>query len=189
MSQRTRFHASSTRAAASAMRRPGMRYPEVIRFTGTLLFLVALALLLYAGTAFGAGSDSSSSDSPPSVADMIDDAEDHIDDEEYGDAIALLEKARREEPHNPDILNWLGYSHRKLGDYETSLDLYLAALAEDPDHLGANEYLGELYLLMDDLPKAEERLAVLANACGSDCEEYEELFEVIEEYKEANGQS
>jgi tetratricopeptide (TPR) repeat protein len=176
-SHHTRLRTASTRA------------PEALRIAGALLIFVALALMLHAGTAFGAGSSSSSDDSPPSVADMIDDAEDHIDDEEYNDAIALLEKARAEEPNNPDILNWLGYSHRKLGDYDTSLEFYTAALAQEPDHLGANEYLGELYLLLNDLPKAEERLAVLAMACDSDCEEYEELLEEVEEYKDAHGQS
>ncbi|MEX2200989.1 MAG: tetratricopeptide repeat protein [Dongiaceae bacterium] len=169
------------------LRTASTRAPDALRLAVALLIFVALALMFQAGTAFGAGGDSS--DSPPSVADMIDDAEDHIDDEEYEDAIALLEKARAKEPNDPDILNWLGYSHRKLGDYDTSLEFYTAALAEDPEHLGANEYLGELYLLLDDLPMAEERLAVLAAACDSDCEEYEELLEEIEEYKEAHDQS
>ena len=155
--------------------------PDAIRILAALLFVAALALMLHSGSAFGAGS--SDSTDTPSVADMIDDAEDHIDDEEYNDAIALLEKARAEEPNNPDVLNWLGYSHRKLGDYDKSLNFYMAALAEEPEHLGANEYLGELYLLMNDLPKAEERLAVLAAACNSNCEEYEDLLEEIEEYK------
>ncbi|MEX1110052.1 MAG: tetratricopeptide repeat protein [Dongiaceae bacterium] len=161
--------------------------PDTIRILAALLFVAALALMLHTGSAFGAGS--SDSTDTPSIADMIDDAEDHIDDEEYNDAIALLEKARAEEPNNPDVLNWLGYSHRKLGDYDKSLNFYMAALAEEPEHLGANEYLGELYLLINDLPKAEERLAVLAVACNSDCEEYEDLHEEIEEYKNIHGLS
>jgi tetratricopeptide (TPR) repeat protein len=181
MSHPTSHHISRRTASTRA--------PEALRIAGALLIFVALALMLHAGTAFGAGSSSSSNNSPPSVADMIDDAEELIDDEEYNDAIELLEKAHAEEPNNPDILNWLGYSHRKLGDYDTSLEFYMAALAEDQEHLGANEYLGELYLLLNDLPKAEERLAVLAAACNSDCEEYEELLEEVEGYKDAHGQS
>ena len=180
-------HPNSHPSRLGRLRPAVARASDALRIAGTLPIVVALALMFQIGIAFGAGGDSS--DSPPSVADLIDDAEDHIDDEEYDDAIALLEKARAEEPDDPDILNWLGYSHRKLGNYDTSLDFYMAALAEDPEHLGANEYLGELYLLLNDLPNAEQRLAVLAATCNSDCEEYDELFEEIEEYKAANGQS
>jgi tetratricopeptide (TPR) repeat protein len=158
-----------------------------VRLVGALLLAAGFAWLMQPAIALGAGSSSSTSE--PTIADMIDDAEDHIDDEEYQDAIALLEKARAEEPDNPDVLNWLGYSHRKLGDQGKALEFYMAALAQEPEHLGANEYLGELYLEMDDLAKAEERLAVLAAACNSDCEEYEDLAGEIAEYKEAHGAS
>lgn len=158
-----------------------------LRLAGALLLAAGLAWLLQPAIALGAGSSSSTSE--PTIADMIDDAEDRIDDGEYQDAIALLETARAEEPDNPDVLNWLGYSHRKLGDREKALEFYTAALAQEPDHLGANEYLGELYLEMDDLAKAEERLAVLATACDSDCEEYDDLAQEIVEYKEAHGAS
>ena len=165
------------------------------RLAGALLLSACLAFLLQptVGHAAGGGGDenteASSNSNNPTVDDLIDDAEDHIDDEEYWEAIALLEQARAQEPDNADVLNWLGYSHRKLGDHVTALDFYTAALAQEPNHLGANEYLGELYLEMKDLPKAEERLAVLAVACDSDCEEYEDLAEEIAEYKEANGAS
>jgi len=165
------------------------------RLAGALLLSAGLAFLLQPaiGHAAGGGGDenteASSNNNNPTVDDMIDDAEDYIDDEEYQQAIALLEQARVQEPDNADVLNYLGYSHRKLGEHDTALEFYTAALAQEPQHLGANEYLGELYLEMKDLPKAEERLAVLATACDSDCEEYEDLAEEIAEYKEANGAS
>jgi tetratricopeptide (TPR) repeat protein len=165
------------------------------RFAGALFLSAGLAFLLQPspGHAAGGGGDedteASSSNAEPTMDDLIDDAEDHIDDEEYWEAIALLEQVRAQEPDNADVLNYLGYSHRKLGDHVTALDFYTAALAQEPNHLGANEYLGELYLEMNDLPKAEERLAVLAAACDSDCDEYEDLAEAIDEFKTANGAS
>ncbi len=166
-----------------------------LRFVAALLLSAGLAFLLQPAIAHAAGgggdenTEASSTTADPDVDDMIDDAEDRIDDEEYQAAIVLLEQARAEEPDNADVLNWLGYSHRKLGEQETALDFYMAALAQEPDHLGANEYLGELYLEMNDLPKAEERLAVLAAACDSDCEEYEDLAAEIAEFKAATGAS
>ena len=63
------------------------------------------------------------------------------------------------------------------------MEYYLKALALEPNHLGANEYLGELYLEEDDLPNAEKQLVTLQKACGT-CDEYEELAEAIEDYKD-----
>ena len=74
---------------------------------------------------------------------------------------------------------------RKLGDFDEALEYYQKALAIDADHVGANEYLGELYLQMKDLPKAEERLKVLTEACNG-CEEQEELEQAIADYKANN---
>lgn len=81
-----------------------------------------------------------------------------------------------------------GYSNRKLGDMAKAMTYYTKALNKEPKHLGANEYMGELYLELKNLPKAEERLGVLKNACGN-CEEYQELAEKVDAYKAANGQS
>ena len=61
-------------------------------------------------------------------------------------AIKHLELAARISPNNPDVYNLLGYSHRKLDQLEKAFDYYWKALKLDPRHLGANEYIGELYL-------------------------------------------
>ena len=105
----------------------------------------------------------------------------------YRKAIRALEKLDRKEPGNADVLNLLGFSHRRLGEIETAFDYYRDALAVDPGHLGANEYLGELYLMTDRLPEAEGRLARLEEACPSGCEERRELAEAIDAYKAARG--
>jgi len=109
-----------------------------------------------------------------------------VDAGKYDDAIDILEDIVDDNPKNADAWNLLGYSHRKLGEYDDALEYYEKALKLKPNHVGANEYLGELYLEMKDLPKAEERLAVLAKACNG-CEEQKELEEKIADFKANNG--
>ena len=106
---------------------------------------------------------------------------------EYEDALESLEDLNRTEPGNADVLNMLGYAHRKLGRVEAAFGYYREALAIEPRHLGANEYLGELYLETGDLEMAQERLAELATACPSGCEERDELSEAIAAYRKAHG--
>ena len=101
-----------------------------------------------------------------------------VDGGSYDAALAQLTVLDKATPDNPDILNLIGFSLRKTGHADQALDYYNRALAQKPDHLGANEYLGELYLELKQPAKAEERLAVLQKACG-DCEEYQELKEKI----------
>ena len=105
---------------------------------------------------------------------------------DYATAIDRLDKVLAAQPDNPDVLNLMGFSKRKMGDQSEALAYYNKALDLQPNHIGANEYLGELYLEMKMLPKAEERLAVLQQICGS-CEEYGELKDKIEKFKATQG--
>ena len=127
--------------------------------------------------------DSGGSESPTKYERAVD----LIESSGYEKALRILEKLNREDPGNADVLNMLGYANRKLGRLEPAFGFYREALAIEPRHLGANEYLGELYLQTDELAKAEERLAELAAACPSGCEEREELAEAIEAYKSEHG--
>ena len=106
---------------------------------------------------------------------------------DYEDALEILEELNRTESGNADVLNMLGYAHRKLGRVEAAFDHYRQALAIEPRHLGANEYLGELYLETGELEKAQDRLRELAAACPSGCEERDELSEAVAAYKKAHG--
>jgi len=158
-----------------------------LRRTMFTAMALALAATLPAATGFAAGTSSSSSSSSSSASSSsgpsdYQKAVDLIDDEEYSDAIPLLEKVVAADSKNADAFNYLGYANRKLGKHSEALGYYQHALALKPNHLGANEYLGELYLEMKLLPEAEQRLAVLQKACGS-CEEYEDLKEEIDDYK------
>lgn len=98
-----------------------------------------------------------------------------IDAGRYQDAITLLENVVTQQPRNADALNYLGFAHRKLGQNDKSLGYYQAALTNDPNHKGAREYLGELYIQMGNLPMAEEQLATLGRLCPSGCAERDQL--------------
>ena len=100
----------------------------------------------------------------------------------YEKAQKLLLKSNDEKPLQADTLNYLGFTTRKLGDYEKGEDFYLQGLKIKPDHKGINEYLGELYVVTNRMDKAKERLEVL-KSCK--CDEYNQLKEVIEGKKKS----
>ena len=109
-----------------------------------------------------------------------------IEAKQYQAAIDELGKALAKKPKDADLLNLVAYSHRQLEHFQIALDYYLQALEIKPKHRGANEYLGELYLQMGDLEKAEQRLQVLDDACFFGCDEYDELEQAIEDYRRRN---
>ena len=155
--------------------------------TAAGLVLASMAPLSGGTAAAASSSSSSSTSSLTSSGGDIAAAQAKIDAKNYRGAIDLLKSILADQPMNPDALNLMGYSHRKLGNKDKALDYYTQALAADPKHKGANEYLGELYLEMDDLAKAEERLSVLAAACSSSCEEYKDLKSAIDDFKAKQG--
>ncbi len=157
----------------------------MIALTRSILAAVlGLGLIATGALAFGGGG--SSSPSQKQDADYAE-AKKMIEAGKFKMAVKLLEQSVDKNPANPDAYNDLGYSLRKSGNMEDALVNYKKALALDPEHRGANEYLGELYLEMDDLDKAKERLDVLDRACFFGCEEYRELKAEIEEFEAKRG--
>jgi tetratricopeptide (TPR) repeat protein len=145
---------------------------------------VAAMLVFCAGGAAAFTGGDTQPDSPLAKAGKALDAGD------YAAAIPILRDVLAKEPRNADAHNYLGYASRKLGRVDEAKAHYLKALEIDPEHKGANEYLGELYLELDDLAGAEARLKVLDDACGFfGCEEFDELEEKIEAYKKGQQQS
>ena len=150
--------------------------------------LVLLLILSFNSQVFGAGSDSSSSDS--SETGLYDQAvklvkragklekKDKADKAKkiYSQAFNKLEKAYSSDKNNSDILNYMGYTSRKVGNFKEAENYYLKGLDLDPKHNGINEYLGELYVQTNRIDKANERLAVLKNC---NCDEYSELELII----------
>ena len=100
----------------------------------------------------------------------------------YEKAQKLLIISNKKKPLQADTLNYLGFTTRKLGDYEAGEKYYLLGLEIEPNHKGINEYLGELYVATNRINLAKERLKVL-ETCN--CEEYDELKEIIEGKKQS----
>lgn len=157
-----------------------------VHLVNTLIRMLGAAVVTLGLAGGAAQADFRQGSSPTQNKDLVK-AAGLVEQSQYAEAIPLLKQVVAAEPNNADAYNLLGYSHRKLGDFDSALGYYQSALKFKPQHLGANEYLGELYLQMGDLEKAEERLKVLDWACLFGCEEYTELKEAIEAYKAKHG--
>jgi Flp pilus assembly protein TadD len=117
---------------------------------------------------------------PASVhQDTLAPARDAIKAERWLDAIKLLEQAAGKSPNNADVFNLLGFSHRKAGMLDESFQHYKTALALNPDHKGAHEYIGEAYLLAGDIKQAQSHLKHLERLCPKGCEERDDLQRAI----------
>jgi len=106
-----------------------------------------------------------------------------IESANYEAAIPLLRDVVAADGGNADAFNYLGYSHRKLGNYKQSLSAYQKVLAINPRHRGALEYLGELYLKTGQLVLAEQQLGKLDDLCIFGCTEYTALKKRVADYK------
>ena len=110
-----------------------------------------------------------------------------IEAKQFARAIPMLENVVKREPGNADAYNWLAYATRKNGDPKAAIPIYEKALAIDPKHLGAHEYIGEAYLALDDLAHAKEHLKRLDKLCLFSCEQYRDLKKAVEAYEKSNG--
>ena len=151
---------------------------------------VLVFLVLSFGSAFAAGSDSSGGGDSNNSESLYKSSVSLIkragklekkDNKEkaeklYSQAFKKLSEALKTDKNNPDILNYMGFTSRKIGNFSEAENYYLKGLAIDPKHNGINEYLGELYVQTDRIDKAKERLEVL-KSCN--CEEYAELELII----------
>jgi Flp pilus assembly protein TadD len=146
-----------------------------------LLLALALAALSCAALANLGGEDEDSSN-PDWVA-----GKQAVEAKDWKAAAAHLSKAAAAEPNNADIQNWLGFAQRKLGNMDAAFAAYDTALKLNPQHKHAHEYIGEAYLLVNDLPKAEKHLAELQRLCTPlPCEEYKDLKRAVDAYKKNN---
>tara|TARA_B100000902_G_scaffold42361_1_gene50112 strand:+ start:3367 stop:3861 length:495 start_codon:yes stop_codon:yes gene_type:complete len=151
------------------------------------IFFSILASFLITINLYAAGSDSNSTSKIKSDYDkaikLIKSAKKYeIDnkikkaEKNYKKANKILIAYNKKKPGNADILNYLGFTTRKLGDFKNGEKYYLQGLAIEPKHVGINEYLGELYVVTGRHNLAIERLEVLSDC---NCEEYQELKDII----------
>jgi len=106
---------------------------------------------------------------------------------DYATAIRLFQAIVARDDQNANAYNWLGYSTRQAGDARRAVPIYQKALAIDPKHRGAHEYIGEAYLILGDLPKAREHLAVLDKLCLLPCSEYSDLKKAVQAFETSGG--
>jgi Flp pilus assembly protein TadD len=135
--------------------------------------------------AFGSG-QLSAIDTDPSPAPSGDYAAGRkaIEARDWNGAIASLSKAAQRDSRNADIQNLLGYAYRNSGQLDPAFKHYQRALQLDPRHLGAHEYIGEAYLMANNVAKAEEHLTQLKRYCTSAaCDPYDDLRKKIETYR------
>jgi Flp pilus assembly protein TadD len=111
-----------------------------------------------------------------------------INAKEWSTAIKSLNSAALRDTRNADIQNYLGYAYRNAGQLDLAFRHYQRALQLNPRHRGAHEYVGEAYLIVNNLAKAEEHLAALQKICLIPCEEYADLQKKIAEYRGKTGQ-
>jgi predicted Zn-dependent protease len=142
--------------------------------------LAAFAAL--AAPAFPLGGSSGDGAAPAAVSADHARALKLLDAGRFDDAVPHLLIALSETPGDADVLNELGYAKRKTGNFPEALDYYKRALAAKPEHRGAHEYLGELYLEMHDPASARRELDALAKLCPEGCVERETLAAAIAGY-------
>ena len=110
-----------------------------------------------------------------------------IEAQNWKAALDSFSRVASREPNNADIQNHLGYAWRKSGNLDLAFKHYNEALRLDPGHKGAHEYIGEAYLMANNLPKAEEHLARLDQLCFFSCEEFRDLKKAIGEHRRRAG--
>ena len=148
-----------------------------------MLIRYLLAFVLSVGLVSAAMAAGSTSKSTPRKASNYELGVKAVKAANYGKAIKLLKKEVAKDSRNADAWNYLGFSQRKLKKFDQAMTAYRKALAIDPEHRGANEYLGELFLQTGDLAKAKDRLKKLDDVCTFGCDEFDDLKQAIKAYE------
>lgn len=149
------------------------------RSLGSAILAALMPMVAHAAPA----EDHWSTDLDPRVAAAFVEAGALIKAERFAAALPVLKGLAVDLPANADVFNMLGFAYRKTGDLDASAPNYERALYLNPDHLGALEYQGELFLMLGDLSAAQANLKRLETLCQTPCEERDELAEAIEDWK------
>jgi Flp pilus assembly protein TadD len=158
---------------------PGVTAMSALRALSTLAVVAFLAL---GGTALAAGSSTTTTEESGAFAE----GKKAVADQNWAEAISQFKMATQQSPNDADAWNMLAYSYRMSGDIEAAFANYQTALAIDPDHKDANEYIGEAYLQIGDLAGAQKHLDKLDEICWLGCEQEDQLAAAIESWKAAN---
>ena len=126
------------------------------------------------GTGGGDTAHRSSPSTHRSVFTPLDQARGAVNEQLFEVALLRLQRIVKNEPQNADAWNLLGFTYRMLGELDQSGSAYLQVLAIDPNHTGALEYQGELFITQGNIAAAKANLARLQELCDN-CEELEDL--------------
>lgn len=145
----------------------------------TFVLLLGLVVPVMAFAAGGGGGGISRQETAPNLQEI----KSRIDGKRYSEAIPLLKSYLGRNPNSADAYNYLGLCYRKTGNLPEAFKAYRKALAIDPRHLGAHEYLGEAYLMNKEPEKARATLEQLKKLCGT-CGEYQDLEAALRAYRQ-----
>ncbi len=106
-----------------------------------------------------------------------------IEKKNWGEAVKRFQQAALRDPDSADLHNYLGFSYRNLKQMDLAFKYYKRSIQLNPRHRGAHEYIGEAYLMVNDLPNAEKHLAALRNICLLPCEALTDLDQAVKAYR------
>ena len=149
------------------------------------LTFVAATQLLSAQLLHAMGSSNSDKSMEKAADPNFDMGKQAVDAKDWPSAIKNFRLVVAKDAKNADAFNYMGFAHRQMGDYTSAFQAYGEALAINPEHKGANEYIGEAYLKTNNLDKAEMHLAKLDEICTFGCPEYTMLKRKVAEFKAA----
>jgi tetratricopeptide (TPR) repeat protein len=146
-----------------------------------------LVVLVAAAPGVGHAAGSAPPEGSTRATDALDPARKAIEAKDWDGAVRLLSREKERQPMNADVYNLLGYAERQRGNLEAAFAWYDKALALDPKHLGAHEYVGEAWLKAGNLAKAEEHLAALDKLCPFSCSEVRDLKRAVARFRKERG--
>ena len=106
-----------------------------------------------------------------------------MDQKNWPEAVKRFHQAALRDPESADLHNYLGFSYRNLKQMDLAFKFYKRSIQLNPRHRGAHEYIGEAYLMVNDLANAEKHLAALRNICLLPCEELADLEKAVKDYR------
>ena len=147
-------------------------------------FITVTSMIITSQVVLGAGSTDDEDSNYSEVADSdFMSGKEQAYNGNYKVAISYLKKSIENDSNNADAFNMLGYSNRKLGKNQEAFKYYKKALKLDPRHRGTHEYIGRLFLNLNQPEKAKMHLDKLDSICFLGCDEYTTLKKAIEDYE------
>lgn len=146
-----------------------------MRFLTTFIFIV-ISIMTFSSYAV-------------SNSDKFKEAQTLMSQKDYAKALPILIEVVSVDQKNADAFAYLGNIYQQMGKNDDAVKYYEMAINVDKKHKGANQHLGELYLIRGDLPKAQERLMILEKTCPKNCLETKILKEKVDGFSKAGNQT